>query len=162
MPTYKGIKFEESIVINYMLVEGLKFQEAVLSYGSRMKLPFRDFCGPNKTFLANNAANVQDAFTKLSKFGGRLEKKVIDEIHSRLISKSERFRVEHTGCIYCVEKEKIEETVAWFKDLPSNAEFFKPKVPEKVKVEAPTKSTEDKLFEDMIKDIKEKNSEVEK
>lgn len=162
MPKYKGIEFEESVVINYMLVEGLKFQEAVLNYNSRKKLPFRDFCGPNKTFLANNASSVKNAFVKLSQFGGRLGKKVIDEIHARLISKAERFRVEHTGCIYCVEKEKIEETVAWFKGLPSNAEFFKPKVEEKIVDKVPTKSVEDKLFDDMIKNIKEKNKEVKK
>ena len=127
MPKYKGVEFEESAVINYMVAEGLKFEEAVLSYQKRKGLPSSVFCGPNRSYPANDAKHVADAFTRLSQFGGRLGKDVVTRIHGSLMGRAKRYGVEHKGCKWCKTKEKMEETVSWFKSLPEVAEIIKPK-----------------------------------
>lgn len=127
MAKYKGIEFEESLVINYMVAEGFKFEEAVLKYKERKKLPSRVFCGPSRSYPAHDAKHVANTFARLSQFGGRLGKSVVAKIHGCLVRKAKRFGVEHKGCKWCKKKEKVEETVGWFKELPENKEFFKVK-----------------------------------
>ena len=131
MPQYKGIGFEESVVVNYMVSEGLEFEEAVLSYQRRKKLPSGAFCGPNRSYPAHDAAHVRNAFARLSQFGGRLGRSTVSKIHACLMRKAKQFGVEHKGCKWCKKKESVEETVSWFINLPENREFFKPKEGEK-------------------------------
>ena len=52
--------------------EGLSIQEAKLEYSERQKLPASAFCGPNKTYPAQDAINVKKSLTKLSQFGNKL------------------------------------------------------------------------------------------
>jgi hypothetical protein len=126
MKVFKGIEFEETVVKKMILYEGFEFEEAVLTYGKRKKLPASAFCGPNRTYPAHDAAHVRNAFARLSTFGHRLSRGVVSRIHGCLTRRAKRFGVEHKGCKWCKKKQKVEETVAWFqrqhKDLFEKSE----------------------------------------
>jgi len=113
---YRGVEFEESAVINIILLENLPFQEAVLSYKARENLPASAFCGPDRSYPAHDAAHVRNAFARLATFGGRLARATVSRIHACLVAKAKRFGVEHGGCKWCKKKEEVEETVKWFEE----------------------------------------------
>ena len=108
------MEFEETVVEASMIGEGLRFEEAVLSYQKRKKLPASTFCGPNRSYPANDAAHVRNAFARLSQFGHRLGKSTVSRIHGCLARKAKRFGVEHKGCKWCKKGKKVEETVSWW------------------------------------------------
>jgi hypothetical protein len=122
---FKGIEFEETAVIAFMLYEGLTFQEAVLSYKARQNLPATAFCGPNRSYPAHDAKRIHNGFARLSQFGHRLEKNIVSRIHAGLVRKAKDKGIEHSECKHCRKgsKKKIEETVAWF--LQQHPDLFK-------------------------------------
>lgn len=91
---YKGIIFEEDIVVASMTFEGLDFEEAVLSYKKRQKLSAGTFCGPNKSYPVNDAAHARNALARLSQFGGRLKPSVRKRVLACIKKKAKKFGVE--------------------------------------------------------------------
>ncbi len=68
-------------------------QEAKLTYAERKKLPSNVFCGPNRSYPANDAAHVRSGLQRLSQFGSRLKPAVRARIQACLRSRAKRFGV---------------------------------------------------------------------
>lgn len=99
--------------------EGLNVEEAVLSYAARKKLPKTAFCGPDRSYPAQDAAHVRNAFVRLSTFGKKLPKEVAKRIYGCLKGKAKKFGVEHdpSKFAWLGGKKKVSETssiVAWY------------------------------------------------
>ena len=114
MLKFKGVEFEETAVIQIMALEGLDFEEAVLSYQQRKELPASAFCGPDKSYPAQDAKHVGNGFARLATFGSRLPRSTVSRIHACLLRRAKRFGVEHGGCKWCKKETETQETVAWF------------------------------------------------
>lgn len=100
-----------------MELEGLTFEEAVLSYKAREKLPASAFCGPKRSYPTNDAKHVRNAFARLSQFGGKLPEAVRKRIHACIVRKAKKFGVEHKGCSICGGKkfkETVDQAIEWF------------------------------------------------
>ena len=67
--------------------------EAVLTTKGRENLPASAFCGPNRTYPANDAIHVRNALVRLSQFGGKLKPSVRKRIFSCLVGKAKKFGV---------------------------------------------------------------------
>lgn len=89
--------------------EGLSIQEAKLEYSERQKLPASAFCGPNKTYPAQDVNNVRKSLAKLSQFGNKLLPAVRSRIEEGLKLKAKRFGIE-------VAETKIDRTplINWY------------------------------------------------
>jgi hypothetical protein len=89
--------------------EGMSIQEAKLEYSERQKLPASAFCGPNKTYPAQDVINVKKSLTKLSQFGNKLLPAVKSRIEEGLRIRAKRFGIE-------VNETKIDRTplVNWY------------------------------------------------
>lgn len=89
--------------------EGLTIQEAKLECSERQKLPASAFCGPNKTYPAQDAMNVKKSLSKLSQFGNKLLPAVKSRIEEGLKLRAKRFGIE-------VAETKIDRTplVNWY------------------------------------------------
>jgi len=96
-----------------MEFEGLSFEEAVLSYKARQKLPDTAFCGPKRSYPCQDVKHVRNAFARLSQFGRKMPEAVRKRVHSCIMGKAKKFGVEHKGCWICKGK-KFKETVAQF------------------------------------------------
>ena len=88
--------------------EGYTIQEAKLTYASRQKLPAEAFCGPNKSYPANDAAHCRNGLARLSQFGHRLKPAVRARIHACLVRKAKRFGVEVSETV------SMDPIVAWY------------------------------------------------
>lgn len=100
-----------------MEYEGLTFEEAVLSYKARQKLPASAFCGPDRSYPCQDAAHVRSAFQRLSQFGRKMSPALRKRIHSCIMRKAKKFGVKHKGCWICGGKkfkETVDETIEWF------------------------------------------------
>lgn len=102
----------ELIKTDYELIaefEGLSIQEAKLEYSERQKLPASAFCGPNKTYPAQDVVNVKKSLTKLSQFGNKLLPAVKSRIEEGLKIRAKRFGI-------VVNETKIDRTplVNWY------------------------------------------------
>lgn len=118
-------KIDVEEAVQYLIrVEGLEVQEAKLLYAKRQKLKASAFCGPNKSYPADSAINVQKGFAKLSQFGHRINEAVRKRIHNRLLGRAKRYKIEHKGCRFCKEGKEVSETVDWF--LKKHEKDFKP------------------------------------
>lgn len=91
-------KIEETIQ-NIAKLEGLTIEEAKLSYEQRKELPSSAFCGPNRSYPANDAKHVRNGFARLAQFGKRLSPAVRARILACLKRKAKRFDVEHEETI---------------------------------------------------------------
>lgn len=107
---YKGTEFEETVVVTMMAYEGVPFEEAVLSYKARENLPDSVFCGPNRSYPAQDAAHVRNGIARLSQFGHRLPSKTRASILNCLKSRAKKYNIEVSECTV----KEVEETVAWF------------------------------------------------
>lgn len=85
----------EQFVKIISVYEGMSIEEAKLTYAARKKLPKGAFCGPNRTYPANDAAHVRNAFARLAQFGHRLPPKVRAKIYGCLRSRAKKYGVEH-------------------------------------------------------------------
>lgn len=110
---YKGIEFEETVVVTIMAYEGYTFEEAVLTYQARKDLPASAFCGPDKSYPAHDAAHVKNGLARLSQFGHRLNAAVRARIHACLVRRAKRFGVEVSET---VSDEQAEANLKWFED----------------------------------------------
>lgn len=109
----QAVKCVETI-IEY---EGLTFEEAVLSYKARQKLPKSAFCGPDRSYPCHDAAHVRSAFQRLSQLGRKMSPALRKRIHACIMRKAKQFGVEHKGCWICKGKkfkETISQLIAWF------------------------------------------------
>jgi len=102
------IEIEESVRI-IAKYEGMEIQEAKLSYKAREDLPDSAFCGPKRSYPAQDAAHVRNAFARLSRFGHRMPPAVRSRILGCLRRRAKRFGVEHEPLKW---ERKVEETVA--------------------------------------------------
>jgi hypothetical protein len=80
--------------------EGMEIQEAKLSYASRKDLPSSAFCGPDRSYPAQDAAHVRNAFARLSTFGGKIPDAVRKKIYLCLVRRAKKFGVEHDPKTY--------------------------------------------------------------
>jgi hypothetical protein len=80
--------------------EGMEIQEARLSYAERQNLPDSAFCGPDRTYPAQDAAHVRNGFARLSLFGGRLPEPIRKKIYLCLVRRAKKFGVEHDPKTY--------------------------------------------------------------
>jgi len=80
-------------------IEGYTIEEATLFYEQRKKLSASTFCGPNRSYPAQDAAHVRNAFARLAQFGKRLAPAVRARILASLKRKAKRFGVEHEETI---------------------------------------------------------------
>ena len=103
---YKDIVFEETTVIGYMVYEGMPFEEAVLSYKSRQKLPANVFCGPNRSYPIPDAKHARNALARLSQFKHRLKKGVAARVEACIKRKAKSFGVEIS--------ETVPDALKWF------------------------------------------------
>lgn len=109
---YKGVPFEETVVITIMAYEGMSFEEAVLSYKTRENLPDEAFCGPNRSYPAQDAAHVRNGLARLGTFGHRLPSKTRGSILACLKSRAKKYNIEVSECTL----KEVEETVSWYLD----------------------------------------------
>lgn len=96
-------------------LENVSIEEAALSYAERKDLPKTAFCGPDKSYPAQDAKRVRAGFRRLSQFGKKYPKAVASRIYSCLKKKAKKFKVEHDPSKFSWltgKKKKIEETVA--------------------------------------------------
>jgi len=96
--------------------EGYSVQEAKLTYAARKDLPASAFCGPDRSYPAQDAAHVRNGLARLGTFGGKLPPAVRDRIHACLLRRAKRFGVE-------VSEKKVEETVPTH-DFKKTLEFL--------------------------------------
>jgi hypothetical protein len=75
--------------------EGLNVQEAKLSYAERKDLPNSAFCGPDRTYPAQDSAHVRNGLARLATFGGRLPEAIRKKIYLCLVRRAKKFGVEH-------------------------------------------------------------------
>lgn len=101
------------IIETIMELEGLDFEEAVLSYKARQKLPDTAFCGPKRSYPCQDAKHIRNAFVRLSQFGRKMPEALRKRIHACIMRKAKAKGVEHGGCWICKGK-KFKETVAQF------------------------------------------------
>ena|SRR3989304_2583288 len=91
--------------------EGLTIEEAKLSYAARQDLPASAFCGPDKSYPAENAAHVGNGFARLSAFGKRLPRTVAMKIYRCLVRRASKFGVEHDASKFSwLTGKNVEET----------------------------------------------------
>lgn len=95
-------------------LEGVTIEEAALSYAERKDLPKTAFCGPDKSYPANDAKHVRAGFQRLSQFGKKYPKAVALRIYGCLKSKAKKFKVEHdtSKFSWLTGKKSVEESVA--------------------------------------------------
>jgi len=105
------------IVQTIMEYEGLTFEEAVLSYKARQKLPDSAFCGPKRSYPCQDAAHIRNAFVRLATFGRKMPEAVRKRIHACILRKAKAKGVEHGGCWICKGKkfkETVDQAIEWF------------------------------------------------
>ena len=89
----------EETIRKLAYLEGFNIEEAQLTYEKRKSLPSTAFCGPNRSYPAQDAAHVRNAFARLAQFGKRLKPEVRARILACLTRKAKRFGVEHEETI---------------------------------------------------------------
>lgn len=94
--------------------EGLDIQEARLSYAARQNLPASAFCGPDKSYPAQDAVHVGKGFQRLSQFGKRMPKTIALKIYRCLLRRAKKFGVKHNPKPFgwLTGKKSVEETFA--------------------------------------------------
>lgn len=75
--------------------EGLPIQEAKLSYAARQNLPATAFCGPEKSYPAQDAKHVRAGFQRLSQFGKKMPRAVAIKIYRCLLRRAKKYKIEH-------------------------------------------------------------------
>ena len=95
--------------------EGIEIQEAKLTYAARQDLPTSAFCGPDRSYPAQDAAHVRNGFARLSTFGGKIPEAIRKKIYVCLVRRAKKFGVEHDPKTYkwgkYVTEAKIETDV---------------------------------------------------
>lgn len=92
-------------------LEGMTIQEAKLSYIERQTLPDEVFCGPNKTFPANDINSTMESLRKLNQDDIDINPELKEQIEKRLKVRAARFEVESEDNVYDESLRK------WFKEL---------------------------------------------
>jgi hypothetical protein len=87
-------QFNETILKAMVELEGYTFEEAKLSYAQREKLPDSAFCGPNRTYPAQDAAHVRNGLARLGTFGHRLSPATRASILRCLKARAKRYEIE--------------------------------------------------------------------
>jgi len=80
--------------------EGYTIEEAKLTYAARQELAKGSFCGPDRSYPAQDAAHVRNGFARLSAFGGRLSEPIRKKIYLCLVRRAKKFGVEHDPKTY--------------------------------------------------------------
>lgn len=106
--------------------EGYSIEEAKLSYAARQDLPASAFCGPDKSYPAENAAHVGNGFARLSAFGKRLPRSVALKIYRCLVRRASKFNVTHDASKFSwLTGKNVEETfVKEDKDTKAKLEWL--------------------------------------
>jgi len=95
-------------------LEGYDIEEAKLTYAARQKLPTSAFCGPNKTYPAQDAAHVRNALARLRFVKSKAMKA---KIMACLRRRAKKFGVEINETVSDEERE-VEKTdsqiVDWY------------------------------------------------
>jgi len=116
------LQFQESV----SLYEGLEFEtfeEARLTYAKRKDLPTSAFCGPDRSYPAQDAKRISAGLQRLSQFGGKLSKATRAKIYRCLRGRAKKKGVEHDAKNYKWKsdgspnpkhRKKVQEAVAWF------------------------------------------------
>jgi hypothetical protein len=110
---YEDLVGADKIIETIADFEGMKVEEARLTYERRKRLPDSSFCGPNRTYPAHDAAHVRNAFARLAQFGHRLKPATRQRIHGCLTRRAKRHGIEHKGCVICKPKKKVGEALQW-------------------------------------------------
>jgi len=105
---------KQKVIESMMKYEGFEFEEAKLTYAAREHLPESVFCGPDRTYPAQDAAHVRNAFVRLATFGSRLPTSTRASILRCLCGRAKKFGIESKFCVKGKTKTKTEETVEWF------------------------------------------------
>lgn len=88
------VELTETEVIEAMIeFEGFSPEEAALTYKARQKLPSAAFCGPKRTYPAQDARRVRNAFSRLGQFGRRLKGAVRKRIFNCLMRRAKRMNI---------------------------------------------------------------------
>jgi len=82
-------------VLTIAKYEGLEIEEARLTYAARQRLPKSVFCGPDRTYPAQDAVHVRNGFVRLSTFGKRLDRAVALRIYHCLVRRAKKFGIDH-------------------------------------------------------------------
>lgn len=104
--------------------EGFTVEETKLSYQERKDLPKTAFCGPGRSYPANDAAHVRNGLARLGTFGGRLNPKVRARILGCLKSRAKKYGIEVSEAeemsIMALREEKSmsdDEWISWYNSL---------------------------------------------
>jgi hypothetical protein len=93
--------------------EGYSIEEAKLSYAARQDLPASAFCGPDKSYPAQDAAHCRAGFQRLSQFGKKMPRPIAMKIYRCLVRRAKRFGVEHDPKTFSwMMGNNVEETLA--------------------------------------------------
>ena len=85
-------------------IEGMTIEEAKLTYAERKDLPKSAFCGPDRSYPAQDAKHVRAGLQRLSQFWAKIAPAVRKKILGCLLKRAKRFGVE-------ADIKKFEETV---------------------------------------------------
>lgn len=88
------MKFNETVLKAMVELEGYTFEEAKLSYAQRENLPDSAFCGPKRTYPAQDAAHVRNGLARLGTFGHRLSPATRASILRCLKARAKRYEIE--------------------------------------------------------------------
>lgn len=103
------------MVEDYEIIADLEFvtiQEAKLSYAERENLPKTAFCGPNRSYPANDAAHVRAGLQRISQYGHKMKPAVRARIEGCLKARAKKYGIEVMETAL-VEKEALQ---TWFKE----------------------------------------------
>jgi len=75
-------------------IEGMTIEEAKLTYAERKDLPKSAFCGPDRSYPAQDAKHVRAGLQRLSQFWAKIAPAVRKKILGCLLKRAKRFGVE--------------------------------------------------------------------
>jgi hypothetical protein len=112
------------VLKNMQELEGYTVEEAKLSYQERKDLPKEAFCGPGRSYPANDAVHVRNGLARLGTFGGKLSPKVRARILGCLKSRAKKYGIEVSEAeemsIMALKEEKSmsdDEWIKWYDSL---------------------------------------------
>lgn len=104
--------------------EGFTVEEAQLTYQQRKDLPTSAFCGPGRSYPAQDADHVRNGLARLGTFGGKLSPKIRGRILGCLRARAKKYGIEVSEAeemsIMALKEEgsmSDDEWVRWYNSL---------------------------------------------
>jgi hypothetical protein len=98
----------------YSIYEGeaVTIEEAKLSYAERSKMPSSAFCGPDRSFPANDAAHVRNGLARLknSNFSPAIKARILACLRRR----AKKYGIEVSETENIAVPEERDEVIKWY------------------------------------------------